>query len=309
MPDIKDVFICHASEDKSTVVEPLVDALDKAGISFWYSEAEIKWGDSITKKVNYGLKKSRYVIVVLSQAFMAKNWPEREFNAAMNIETTSGKVRVLPLIVGDKSDEKKILLNYPILNDKFYLSWSAGIEVLVKALLDRLGTSESPPLDHFSEKAPVTQIPMPAFQKTFTQRDKDRFLRDSFNIITRYFAEAVKELNKTESDIDAEFEEINKYKFVYSFYVKGDLSNRVKIWLGTPFSSEAILYSEGAGTSITSDNSINDWLSVTIFENSLALEASQLWIGGNGIDSERILSPEKAAELLWIRSIQHLTYR
>jgi hypothetical protein len=205
VPDIKDVFICHASEDKSTVVEPLVDALDKAGISYWYSEAELKWGDSITKNVNDGLKISRYVIVILSRAFMSKNWPERELNAAMNVEASSGDVRVLPLIIGEKSDEKEILSNYPILNDKFYLSWSAGAEVIAGALRDRLAAGESPPPGHSLKKAAGLAIPMPKVQKTFTQRDKDRFLRDSFNVIMRYFAEAVRELNKTKSEIDAEY--------------------------------------------------------------------------------------------------------
>lgn len=309
MPDIKDVFICHASEDKSTVVESLVDALDKAGISYWYSEAELKWGDSITKKVNAGFKISRYVIVILSRAFMSKNWPERELNAAMNIEASSGEVRVLPLIIGEKSDEEEILSNYPILNDKFFLSWSAGIEVIVEALQARLAACEPPPLGHSLTKAAVRTIPMPKVQKTFTQRDKDRFLRDAFNVIMRYFVEAVRELNKAETDIDVEFEEIDRYKFVCSFYVNGELSSRCKIWLGAPFSSDSIVYSQGADISITSDSSINDWLSVTVFENVLALETSTLWIGGGSTEAERVLSPEKAAEYLWMRSIQYLNHK
>ena len=83
---MRDVFICHASEDKTTVVRPLTKALTEQGISCWLDEAEIKWGDSITKKVNEGLSISRFVIVILSQAFLSKNWPERELNAALNIE-------------------------------------------------------------------------------------------------------------------------------------------------------------------------------------------------------------------------------
>ncbi|MFM7790885.1 MAG: TIR domain-containing protein, partial [Microcystis panniformis] len=53
---MKDVFICHASEDKLLIVEPLVSCLEKADITFWYDRAEIKWGDSITAKVNEGLR-------------------------------------------------------------------------------------------------------------------------------------------------------------------------------------------------------------------------------------------------------------
>ena len=86
---IRDVFICHASEDKKGIVGPIVRALTGAGISVWYDEAEIKWGDSVTQKVNEGLKISRFVIVVLSSSFVKKNWPQRELNAALNVEAST----------------------------------------------------------------------------------------------------------------------------------------------------------------------------------------------------------------------------
>ncbi len=100
MTERKDIFICHASEDKRDVVRPLVHAMDKAGISYWYDEVKVRWGDSITEKVNEGLRTSRYVIVVLSESFISKNWPQRELNSVLNIEASSGEVRVLPLIAG-----------------------------------------------------------------------------------------------------------------------------------------------------------------------------------------------------------------
>mgnify|MGYP000850269712 CR=1 FL=1 len=48
----RDVFICHASEDKQDIVNPLVEAFSEAGISCWFDMNEISWGDSITQKVN-----------------------------------------------------------------------------------------------------------------------------------------------------------------------------------------------------------------------------------------------------------------
>ena len=46
--DQKDIFICHASEDKKSVVRPLVKAFDGADISYWYSKhnscAQEIWG-------------------------------------------------------------------------------------------------------------------------------------------------------------------------------------------------------------------------------------------------------------------------
>jgi hypothetical protein len=94
---MKDVFICHASEDKLGVVEPLVVAFERANISYWYDKAEIHWGDSITQKVNYGLSISRFVIVVLSKAFLNKNFPQHELYSVLNIEIYSQEVKVLPL--------------------------------------------------------------------------------------------------------------------------------------------------------------------------------------------------------------------
>ena len=69
---MKDVFLCHATEDKKEIVRPLCEHLSVAGISCWHDEAEIQWGDSITERINKGLLVSRYVVVVLSPAFLSK---------------------------------------------------------------------------------------------------------------------------------------------------------------------------------------------------------------------------------------------
>jgi TIR domain len=86
----RDIFVCHASEDKDEVVRPLVEAFTAAGVSCWYDEAEIHWGDSITQKVNEGLASLRFVVVVFSPTFVRKNWPQRELNAVLNQEVSSG---------------------------------------------------------------------------------------------------------------------------------------------------------------------------------------------------------------------------
>lgn len=136
--EIRDVFICHASEDKSAVVAPLVGALAAARISCWYDQAEIRWGDSVTGKVNEGLSISRYVIVVLSPAFLGKHWPEREMNAALNLEATTGEVKVLPLIVGSQDEVCNVLRRFPLLNDKLHLVWRGELNPIVTALEARL---------------------------------------------------------------------------------------------------------------------------------------------------------------------------
>jgi TIR domain-containing protein len=134
----RDAFICHAGEDKQRVVRPLVETLTKGGITAWFDEAEVRWGDSLTAKVNEGLRISRFVVVVLSPAFIGKDWPERELNAALNIETSTGQVKVLPMLVGTASERATILGRYPLLNDKAYLVWDGTGASALDAIRGRL---------------------------------------------------------------------------------------------------------------------------------------------------------------------------
>jgi RNA-directed DNA polymerase len=137
--NVRDVFICHASEDKKDVVEPIVEALTSVGISVWYDKSAISWGDSLAGKINEGLKISRYVMVVMSSAFATKNWPAKEMNAAMSKEIRDGKTTVLPLMVGSDEEIDKVLKSLPMQADKLYLRWTgdaANIAEKLKALLE-----------------------------------------------------------------------------------------------------------------------------------------------------------------------------
>lgn len=49
------VFLSHSSADKARI-RPIAEQLHKNGIDAWIDEAEIKWGDSIAKRINEGLR-------------------------------------------------------------------------------------------------------------------------------------------------------------------------------------------------------------------------------------------------------------
>ena len=134
----RDVFICHASGDKEHVIEPLVHALDGEGVSYWYDKAEIAWGDSLTNKVNQGLKISRYVLVVLTKEFINKRWTRRELDSALNIEVNSGAVKILPLLCGTTAERQEIINELPLLNDKYYVVWDRSPDNIIKELRKRL---------------------------------------------------------------------------------------------------------------------------------------------------------------------------
>ena len=85
-----DVFISHASEDKKDFVDPLVEALQDAGIRVWYDTLELEWGKSLRGQIDNGIKRSKYAIIVLSKHFFAKKWPQRELDGILAKEDVTG---------------------------------------------------------------------------------------------------------------------------------------------------------------------------------------------------------------------------
>lgn len=129
----RDFFICHASEDKEAVVQPMIEALKAHGFSCWYAEEQIGWGDSITELINEGMKRSRYVICIISKNLVQKPWPRREINAAINLEIEGNKCRILPLLVGTDVELSELLSEFPLISDKLYLRWSGTVDSIIQA--------------------------------------------------------------------------------------------------------------------------------------------------------------------------------
>jgi len=115
---IFDVFISYAGQDKKKYILPLAEALGEDGIRFWLDEYNIMIGDSVSMEINEGLRRSRYVLLCLSEAFLGRPWPESELGAALAIQNRLGQKRVLPVILNSAD---KIFAHYPLLADKCYV--------------------------------------------------------------------------------------------------------------------------------------------------------------------------------------------
>lgn len=116
-----DFFISHASEDKDDIVRDLAEALKANGFKVWYDEFELKIGDSLRRKIDNGLSKSKYGIVIISPSFVKKNWPEYELNGMVAREMNGHKV-ILP--IWHKITKDEVLKFSPTLADKMALNTS-----------------------------------------------------------------------------------------------------------------------------------------------------------------------------------------
>jgi hypothetical protein len=110
-----DVFISHASEDKDDVVRPLVEALQAAGLSVWYDEFTLRIGDSLRRKIDAGLARSRFGVVVLSEHFFRKGWTNYELDGLVT-RAVSGEQVILP--VWHNITKQQLIEYSPSLADK-----------------------------------------------------------------------------------------------------------------------------------------------------------------------------------------------
>jgi hypothetical protein len=116
-----DVFISHAAEDKDSLVRPLALALAQMGLDVWYDEFELRIGDSLRRKIDAGIRASRFGIVVLSPAFFSKSWPQYELDGLVTM-SVSGRQVILPLWHQISKDE--VIDQSPSLADKVALRTS-----------------------------------------------------------------------------------------------------------------------------------------------------------------------------------------
>ncbi|MBU2534301.1 MAG: TIR domain-containing protein [Alphaproteobacteria bacterium] len=132
-----DFFISHASEDKDGFVRDLASALRERGANVWYDEFALSVGDSLRRTIDRGLAGSRFGIVVLSEHFFRKEWPNRELDGLVALEV-EGRTRILP--IWHKVSKDEVASYSPTLADKVALNSSLkSISEIADELIGLLG--------------------------------------------------------------------------------------------------------------------------------------------------------------------------
>jgi len=287
----KDIFISHASEDKNEIVEPLVQTLEENGISCWYDKKDIAWGDSIVGEVSEGLISSKYVVFIITRTFLTKKWTHIELNNTLNMQITSGEKKVLPIVVGDIQLRELP----PLLQDKKYIEWNHQQEI-VDELKKILGKS----IDNQSITNDMFSIPMPKRRKKITQLDKDRFVKELYQGIVKYFNEGLTQLKQHDNRIEIDMIKVNELKFIATVYFDGEIENQCKIWIGDTFGSSGITYyADSYGhIDINNDSTSNDWLFLEEDEDGLYMKGSGMMYMFQNKD-KKIRNGQEAGEYFW----------
>lgn len=72
LPDLRDVFLCHAWDDRKGAAKELHDLLESRGVSVWFSEKDVVLGTSLLREIDKGLAKSRVGIVLVTPSLLSR---------------------------------------------------------------------------------------------------------------------------------------------------------------------------------------------------------------------------------------------
>lgn len=71
-PDLRDVFLCHAWDDRQGVAKDLHDLLVSAGVKVWFSEKDLGLGVPMMRAIDKGLANSKIGLVLVTPALLAR---------------------------------------------------------------------------------------------------------------------------------------------------------------------------------------------------------------------------------------------
>lgn len=102
-PERRDVFLCHAWDDRAGVAKELHDLLESYGVDVWFSEKDVTLGTPLTRAIDQGLKMSRIGIVLVTPAMLrslaAEGIADKELSALLATD------RVIPVTHGTSFEE------------------------------------------------------------------------------------------------------------------------------------------------------------------------------------------------------------
>ncbi len=97
-PERRDVFLCHAWEDRRGVAKELHDLLERFGVRVWFSEKDVSLGTSLVRAIDKGLRMSHIGIVLATPNFLkslaAEGIADKELSALLATD------RVIPVVHG-----------------------------------------------------------------------------------------------------------------------------------------------------------------------------------------------------------------
>lgn len=95
-PDLRDVFLCHAWDDRQGPARELHELLVSRGVSVWFSERDVGLGVPLMRAIDRGLANSRIGLVLVTPALL-RRLPQ-EGIADKELSALLARERLVPIV-------------------------------------------------------------------------------------------------------------------------------------------------------------------------------------------------------------------
>ena len=96
--DLRDVFLCHAWDDRLGAAKEMHDSLVANGVSVWFSEKDVGLGVPLMRAIDKGLANSRVGIVLVTPALL-RRLPQESI-ADKELSALLARERLVPIVHG-----------------------------------------------------------------------------------------------------------------------------------------------------------------------------------------------------------------
>lgn len=96
LPDLRDVFLCHAWDDRQGPAKELHDLLESRGVSVWFSEKDVGLGVPLLRAIDKGLANSLIGIVLVTPALLRRL--QAEGIADKELSALLARERLVPIV-------------------------------------------------------------------------------------------------------------------------------------------------------------------------------------------------------------------
>jgi hypothetical protein len=100
--DLRDIFLCHAWDDRQGAAKDLYDMLKTRGVKVWFSEEDIRLGVPFLREIDKGLAKSRVGIVLVTPNFLKRIRGESIADKELSVLLQQGQL--VPIMHGTTYD-------------------------------------------------------------------------------------------------------------------------------------------------------------------------------------------------------------
>jgi hypothetical protein len=305
----------HQDEEFRKQLETHLALLRRQGVIDIWHDRRIEAGQNIHSSIDQNIEDSEVILLLVSADFLASDYCyDIEMRRAIK-RHEEGVARVIPVILrpcdwhsapfgnlrATPQDGKPVSKFAD--RDEAYL-------IIVRDIRQAVGG-----IGKQENRSPAQQVPPEAsvfvrpnrssnlrVQREPSDREKDRFVTDSFEYVSNYFENSLRELETRNPDVEIEFRRIDANHFSAAIYRRGQIASQCKIWIGGMFSSQSISYSVNRSGD---DHSLNESVSLNSDGYSLAFRP-MMGISFSQSPDQRRLSQEGVAEYYWSKLIEPL---